>query len=287
MTPTAKYISAGAVARSAALDLDRKPERWQSGPPFDRVDMRPGRVVMIGAPPGAGKTTLALQLVSNILAAHSNLSAMVANVEMAPEALVEKLLARLARVNIDAIQNRELLVDERRRIETAKFEHAALLDRIGFLDNPFTLAHLADVMLESSSRLAVIDYAQRFGGTGNDDRAKLDDLMTGVRALATAGAGVVLISSVSRQKSANGSSTYSGLGMASFRGSSELEFGCDSAYILDASSEGIATLVGVKNRYGAVRNTPLRFDGGLQTFSPGCDLDAFDAADLPTHRSKK
>ena len=128
-TPSAKFVTAAAVARSPALDLDAKPERWAAGAPFDLLDLRPGRVLLIGAPPGAGKTTLALQLVSGVLANHPTLRAVVGNVEMAPAALVEKLLARLARVPLDAIQDRTFTADERRRVEAAKSEHAALLDR--------------------------------------------------------------------------------------------------------------------------------------------------------------
>ncbi len=271
-----KYTTAAAVARG--FDPDEKPERWHAGKPLGSIDLRPGRVVLFGAPPGVGKTSLALQLVAGTLANHPNLRALIGNVEMSAASLVERMLARLATVPLDAIQNRELDLAQRARIEAATFEQTAMLDRIAFLDAPFNLAHLAGAMVGFNARLAVVDYAQRFATGEGEDRAKLDRLMSGVRALANAGACVLLISSVARQKSANGSSTYSGLSLAAFRGSSELEFGCDSAYILHNTKEGIGALECVKHRFGQTVDIPLRFDGSLQTFSAGDPLDLFDAA---------
>ncbi len=287
MTTPAKFVTAAAVVRSKAFDLDAKPERWNAGPPFDLIDLRPGRVLLLGAPPGAGKTTLTLQLVSGILANHPQLRVVIGNVETAPAALVEKLFARLAAVSLDAIMNRELVADERRRVEAAITEHTPLLDRIAFLEQPFTLAHTKDAMVGFGARLCVIDYAQRFTVGDGDERTKLDAMMNQVRALATAGAGVVLVSSVSRQKNAVGGSTYAGLSLAAFRGSAELEFGADSAFILHTSKEGIAALECVKSRFGQMRDIPLRFNGAMQTFSAGDPLDAYDAAPEPKKRGRR
>lgn len=266
------------VARSPALDLGVKPERWCAGTPFDALDLRPGRVLMIGAPPAVGKTTLALQVVFGMLGNHPKLRAVVGNVEMPPAALVEKLLAHLSGVPLDAIQNRELLAAERRRVEAAVAANADRLARLGFLDPPFTLAHLTAAMVASEARFAVIDYVQRFAAGDKDERQNLDTLLTDVRRLAGAGAGVLLVSSVSRQKSATGSSTYAGINLASFRGSSELEFGADDAYLLQPGDGGVVTLECLKKRYGMKRNIALRFDGAAQTFRAGDPLDGFDAA---------
>ncbi len=279
-----KFVTAAAVARSKAFDLDAKPERWSAGPPFDLIDLRPGRVVLLGAPPGVGKTTLTLQMVSGALAKQPELRVVVGNVEMSAASLVEKLLARLARVPLDAIMDRTLTPEQRQRIEAAAVEHAAVLERIAFLDPPFTLSHLAAAMVGFGARLCVADYAQRFTTGDDDDRAKLDRLMGGVRTLAAAGAGVVLVSSVARQKNAVGASTYSGLSLAAFRGSAELEFGADSAYLLHKSKEGVAALECVKNRFGSQQDIALRFDGALQTFTAGDSLDHFDAAPAPKPR---
>jgi replicative DNA helicase len=283
-----KYTTALSVARSAALDLDAKPERWKCGPPFDALDLRPGRVILFGAPPATGKTTAVGQIVADALTHQPNLRAVLGNVEMSAEALTEKFLARFAAVPLEALQNRELLPDERARVERAKEEHAGLLERVAFLDPPFTLPHLAGAMVDFRARLCVVDYAQRFATGTGDDRVRLDDLMSGVRKLATAGACVLLVSSVARQKSSSGSSTYDGLGLASFRGSSELEFGADLVFIIDADVKaGVAVLRCVKDRFRLPRDIPLRFDAARQTFTTGDALDAYDAAPEPRKKEKK
>ena len=82
----------------------------------------------------------------------------------------------------------------------------------------------------ADARLAVVDYVQRFSAGEKDDRAKLDAVMSQVRLVANAGAAVLVVSSVARQKSKAGSSTYDGPSLAAFRGSAELEFGADSAF---------------------------------------------------------
>ena len=66
--------------------------------------------------------------------------------------------------------------------------------------------------------------------------------------------------------------------MASFRGSAELEFGADSAYILHNSPQGVASLECVKQRFGPLRDIHLRFDGPHQRFDVGDALDGFDVA---------
>lgn len=277
-----KLPSAYALARDKArYDLDAKPERWTAGAPFETLDVRPGRVLLLGAPPGAGKTTLALQLVTDLLARHP-LRAVVANVETAPPVLLDKLLSRLAGVEFSALLNREFLDAERRRIDAALDANADALDRLAFLPGPFTVPALFDGMRTFDARLAVVDYVQRFSAGDKEDRVKLDLVMTQVRTLADQGAAVLVISSVARQKNSRGSSTYQGLSMAAFRGSAELEFGCDSAFLLHADPRsGVARLEHVKERFGQLRDVPLRFCGAFQRFDAGDVLDGFDAAPEP------
>ena len=277
MTATT-YTTALALARDPArFDLDTQPTRWTPPAPFESIDLRPGRIVLIGAPPGAGKTTLVLQLIFDVTAQHG-LRAVIANVEMSADVLIDKLLARLARVDVTALMNRNLTEPERDRILSAVATHADALARIAFHVGPPTVASVYESTRVFDARLIVLDYLQRFVLDAADDRSRLDRLMSQVRRVADQGLAVLVISSVSRQRG-RGGSTYDNLALASYRGSAELEFGADAAYLLDADPRhGIATLRQTKNRYGPPRDVPLRFNGPHQEFSEGDALAAYDAA---------
>jgi replicative DNA helicase len=278
MTP--RYRSALAVARDkSAYDLDAKPVRWLLPHPFDTLDVRPGRVILIGAPPGVGKTTLVLQLLMMILDAYPELRAVVGNVETAPPVLLDKLLARLAGVDFTAVTDRTFTTEERERIDAVLRDHAGVLDRVNFLEGPFTVEAVMGAMRAAGANLAVIDYVQRYSSGDKEDRAKLDEVMNKVRLLANAGAAVFVVSSVTRQKNRNGGSTYAGLSLAAFRGSAELEFGADDAYLLHSDpTTGVARLEHVKFRFTRPRDVHLRFCGEYQRFDAGDELDGFDAA---------
>jgi hypothetical protein len=195
---------------------------------------------------------------------------------MTPADLLTRVVARLAGVPVDHMMNKTFAPGEKARVLRAVELHRPALDRLAFLNPPFTLDNLADAATEFGATVLAVDYLQRFGH-GKELRESLDGVMTGVRRLALAGAAVIAVSSVARQKDDKGRSAYARLGLASFRGSAELEFGCDSGYILDAA-DGIAVLRCVKNRFGRPADVHLRFSGKYQRFDPGDELDGFDAA---------
>ncbi len=98
-----------------------------------------------------------------------------------------------------------------------------------------------------------------------------------LRRFADAGCGLLVLAAVCRTKDKRGRSSYDadGLNLASFRESSELEFGCDSAYMLCPDKKrGIVNLSCLKNRHGEPASVEMEFDGSLQRFTlPGgwCD----------------
>lgn len=203
-----KFTTAAAVAKSPSFDPDAPaPPRYRAGTPFDALDVRAGRVVLIGGAPGTGKTALGLQLVVGMLQNHPDLRALYACVEMSAADLLARVVARLAGVPVERITDRTFLESEKSRVRKAVELHAPVLDRLAFLEPPFTLDHLAAAADTFGATLLVPDYLQRFGH-GKDLRESLDGLMSGVRQLALAGAAVVAISSVARQKSDKGGSSY-------------------------------------------------------------------------------
>jgi replicative DNA helicase len=91
-----------------------------------------------------------------------------------------------------------------------------------------------------------------------------------LRQFANAGVAVIVVSAVGRSKDSRGRNSYGeGLNLASFRESSELEFGADSAFILAPDDEADAiTLKHLKDRHGECRDISLRFDRARQSFTP-------------------
>ncbi len=121
----------------------------------------------------------------------------------------------------------------------------------------------------------MLDYLQRFApGDGErhaDKRSELDGTMNYLRRFADSGLGVLGISAVARQRGRAGSD-YAGLGLASYRGSSELEYGADSAWVLECEnpadlSDSTVRLQCVKNRHGETGAMLLNFDRARQSFT--------------------
>jgi replicative DNA helicase len=247
------------------LQSGEPPVRWKCGLP---LEMAPGRLMLLAGAPGAGKTAFSVQVIVDALRLNPDLRGLIANVEMSPADLLDRSAARIGGVPLAAIRERQLTAEALERLATAREELTAIADRLAFAES-YDLrtiaadadAHEADVLL--------LDYIQRIrpAAAKEGDRENLDSLVNGLRKMATAGAFVLCISAVSRQRDAKGKATYSDLGLASFRGSSELEFGCDSAFILDpADGTGRTVLKCHKDRHGEPADLPLRFRRKFQRF---------------------
>ncbi len=280
----------------AGLDFDGPaPPRWLPGEPFNAIDVRPGRVIVIGAPPAAGKTALIGQLTTQLLQLNPELTLLTCNVEMTPTELLLRQLSRLSGVELSKMTDRTMTPEERKHLNTGRETGQAVFERMHFLKPPFHFGTIKQAVKQHESELVVIDYIQRFApspatdATKNaDSRRALDLMMNEVREVATWGACVFVISAVARQKSASGASGYGGLNMASLRGSSELEYGADSAYLLTRERRSeFAIMECVKNRNGEEVDIPLRFSGAVQLFTKGEPFDGFDdAVPLPTKGKK-
>jgi replicative DNA helicase len=215
---------------------------------------------------------------------------LVANVEMVPALLVERAVSRLSAVPLTAIADRTLTADQRRRMRAAVDALAPVAGRMAFLHAPFSLEHVAAAGTAFGANVLTIDYIQRFtvGDGKGDKREQLETAATVLRRFCDEEAAVLVASAVARQRQAGGS-TYRGLNLASFRGSSELEYGADSAYLFTPGSGGMIALTCEKNRYGAVADILTQFNPTTQTFSPApAGVGAFDiATPAPAARGSK
>jgi len=266
----------------ADVESGEPPVRFQLAEPFTALDVRPGRMILFGGPPGSGKTAALLQMGIDLLRLNESARLLVANVEMMPTLLLERIVSRLSAVPLTAIANRTMTADERQRVRMAVASLEPVATRLAFLNPPFTLENVAAAGTEFKANAMILDCIQRFsvGDGSNDRREQLETGMGVLRRFCDAGAVILVAAAVARQNGKSGSN-YGNLGLASFRGSSELEYGCDSAYILVSDGSGGIVFQCEKNRFGAVENVPTAFDATRQTFNPFVELagqDAFDAA---------
>ena len=248
--------------------------------PFAGLDVRPGRLILFGGAPGGGKTAALVQVGIDLLRTNDTARLLVANVEMVPALLVDRIAARLAGVPLTAIADRTLTADQLGRVRSAVASLDPIAGQLAFLNAPFALEHVAVAGTTFGANVLVLDYIQRFtvGDGGKDQREQLETAATVLRGFCDIGAAVLVASAVARQKG-KGGSTYSGLNLASFRGSSELEYGCDSAYLFASGDGGTITMTCEKNRYGPVADITTAFDPATQTFTAApSGLAGFDAS---------
>ena len=227
-------------------------------------------MTLLGGAPGAGKTAFAMQSIVDALRLTPDLRAAVCNIEMPPAVLLDRQLARLSGIDLTTIRYRRLTADHADRIDAGLATLTEVCDRLAFVRPPFDLSNVAAVADDFDAGLICLDYIQRIRAPSDhsDKRGNVDATMGHLRAFADAGVAVIVLSAVGRGKSSNGTSSYEGLGLASFRESSELEFGCDDAFILagDGSADGVI-LKHLKSRNGACHDIELNFDRALQRFT--------------------
>jgi replicative DNA helicase len=239
-----------------------------------RIECGPGAVLLLGGAPGAGKSAFAMQAAVDALRLTPDLRAVVCNVEMGPSALLDRQLARLSGVDLTSIRYRRLGAEHGDRIDQALHTLEPLAERLAFVRPPFDLENVAAAADAFEARLLLLDYIQRIPPPGEhgDKRGAVNATMDHLRRFADAGVAVVVVSAVGRTKDGKGRSSYAGegLNLASFRESSELEFGADDAFILTADDgQGDAvTLKHLKSRHGECRDIELTFHRRHQRFTP-------------------
>jgi replicative DNA helicase len=239
-----------------------------------RVEIGPGLVTLLGGAPGAGKTAFAMQLVVDALRLTETVRAVVCNVEMPPAVLLDRQFARLSGIDLTAIRHRRVGAEHSDRIDQALHTLEPLAERLAFVRPPFDLANVAATADAFDAHLLLLDYIQRLPPPGEhgDKRGAVNATMDHLRRFADAGTAVLVISAIGRTRDSKGRSSYSGegLSLASFRESSELEFGADDAFILTADDDqgDAVTLRHLKSRHGECRDIELTFHRRHQRFTP-------------------
>jgi replicative DNA helicase len=240
------------------------------GTPLAGIEVAPGLVTLFGGAPGAGKTALVLQLAFDALRLTPGLRMAVCNVEMRPTALLERQLARVSGIPLAALRDRRVKPDDPRLV-LGLAALRPLAARTAFVRPPYTTANLAEVADAHGAELVAVDYVQRVGPGGEhaSKKGQVDAVMDQARRIADAGVAVVLVAAVGRTRDQHGRAGYGGLTLASFRESSELEYGADDAFLLTRQGDdGAAVLHHAKSRHGEPKDLHLRFNGAEQRFEP-------------------
>lgn len=277
---TANFLTAAQLFDGWRDDLlsGKRPTFYRCGDgALAGIQLGPGLVTLIGGPPGAGKTAFTMQLAVDALRLNSELQVLVANVEVSPAVLLDRQLSRIGGLPFDRVRMRQLTAADSERAEAAFETIESISDRLAFVRAPFDLPNIAAAADAHDAGLVLLDYVQRIKPPGEhgDRRGSVDALMGYLRQFADVGVAVIAVSSVGRQKDKQGRSSYSGdsLNLASFRESSELEFGADDAFMLTAADDdGISHLKHLKARHSEPRDIALLFRGRYQQF------EAFDSA---------
>ena len=240
-----------------------------------RIEIGPGLVVLIGGAPGAGKSAFAMQLVVDALRLTPDLRVLVCSIEMPPNVLLDRQLARLSGINLKTIRYRDFHAEHADRLDQAIHTLEPLGERLAFVRPPFDLANVAASADAFRADLLLMDYIQRIPAPGNhaDKRAAVNSTMDFLRQFADAGVGLLVVAAVGRTKDKKGRSSYDadGLNLASFRESSELEFGADSAYILAPGEGDSVVLKHLKARHSEAKDLVLDFHRPTQRFEDAPD----------------
>jgi replicative DNA helicase len=240
---------------------------------LERLEIGPGLVTLLGGAPGTGKTAFTMQALVDALRLTLTLKAAVCNVEMPPAVLLDRQLARLSGIDLRLIRYRRLGAEHAERIDQAMHTLEPLAERLVFIRPPFDLANVAATADAFGAELLLLDYIQRIPPPGEhrDRRGSVDATMDYLRRFADAGVAVIVVSAVGRGKDSRGRSSYAGdsLSLASFRESSELEFGADDAFILtpDEKDDDAVSLRHLKARHSEAKDLELIFDRPLQRFT--------------------
>jgi len=220
---------------TAYLDRLRSGEAdtlYRLGDTLDGMEVGSGLITTLAAPPGAGKTALASQIMFEALANDDSLIVTIANAEMHFDTIARRELSRRSGVRQRDIRFGNLTSYDWEKLDAAQREIDPLLRRCRWLEPPHTFNQL-ETLLNAEPGFLILDYLQKFALANVEARLGVNAVMGLLRLLALKGWGILALSATTRTRGKGGSSHDSTqLNLASLKESGECEFNSDSVYLL-------------------------------------------------------
>ena len=247
---------------------------------FPKIDecllgLRPGQMIVLGARPGVGKTSFALNLATN--AAYHGASVAFFSLEMSKAEIAQRLLAAEARIGLQEIRSARIRDDQWPQILEA-VNQLSQLD-IVIDDTPGTTvtevrAKARRMLRGKKLGVVILDYLQLVsppqGGHRADSRAtEVGEMSRGIKIMAKdLGVPVVALSQLNRTVE---NRTGKRPQLSDLRESGSIEQDADIVCFLDRSMNeeeaaredrpavGETTFIIAKNRSGSLADVPLTF----------------------------
>ena len=252
-------------------------------PSIDRclLGLRPGQMVVIGARPGVGKTSFALNLATN--AAFAGASVALFSLEMSKVEIAQRLLAANARIGLQEIRSGKIRNEQWPQIIEATEELSKLditIDDTAGTTVTEIRAKARRILRGKALGLVIVDYLQLISpasGSRSDNRAtEVGAMSRGIKLMAKdLGVPVVTLSQLNRTVE---NRTGKRPQLSDLRESGSIEQDADIVALLDRSMNedeasredrpamGETTFIIAKNRSGALDDIPLTFLPGSTKF---------------------
>jgi replicative DNA helicase len=257
-----KYQGVRDVMKSVCDDIraGRKPVSYNTS--FDRgvLGLAPNRVIVLGGGAGTGKTSLGMSCLFDVLYAQPEMRAVVCNVEMTAEELLEREMARLSGVPLDLIQDRKLTDQQRVALDQARERLETVQDRLFIMPPPFGPYQIEEAVDYFRAGMLLVDYLQELDySEGRDRRLEIDAALRGFRRLKRAGKCVLVISEVT--------AAYPGV-QSHLKESGQINYEADNTFVLEPAKNGTVALKQTKGRRGTKQTLKLRFLGNIHRWQP-------------------
>lgn len=264
------------------------------------LGLRPGQMVVVGARPGVGKTSFALNLAVQAAATGANVAFF--SLEMSKMEIAQRLLASSSRVSLTSIRSAKIAPDDWPRLAAA----SAAISNLDIMidDTPgITVTEIrakARRMLHNKPKgIIVIDYLQLLSPPANQRRAdnratEVSEMSRGIKIMAKdLKVPVIALSQLNRTLE---NRTGKRPQLSDLRESGAIEQDADIVILLDRSMNedeasrndrpdmGITNLIIAKNRSGSLADISLTFVGSSTKFVEV--IEGYDDADaLPAREN--